>query len=238
MNDVCVVIGASHVASQLAPAVRKNGWKGGIVVMGGEPCLPYHRPPLSRSYLAGEKGFHSILIKPQHAYEKADVHFRFGVRAESIDRETTMVRLDNGENIHCQNLVLATGARPCSIPLPGSDKAGVCYLRDLEDTDYIRRSNGHDKKAVIIGIGVPPNVELAETAGLKVKNGIVVDGYARTSDPDILAAGDCSWHYNPVYGRHIRLASAQNANEQANVAAATICGLADSGVSLKDLITN
>lgn len=77
---------------------------------------------------------------------------------------------------------------------------------------------------VIVGVGVVPATELAEKAGLEVNNGIVVDEYARTSDHDILAAGDCTSHYNPIYDRVLRLESVQNALDQATVAANTICG--------------
>lgn len=310
MSDVCLVIGASHTAAQLAPNVRKQGWDGQIVVVGDEPCMPYHRPPLSKTYLAGHKEVQDILIRGQEAYDKAGVEFTLGVRAEEINRNTKTVRFNNGDSIQYKKLALATGARPRQIPLPGSDKKGVFYLRNLEDVDQIRRYVGHNKRAVIIGggyigletaasmrkagmmvtvlealprvlarvtteeisafyqrihseegvdivlnaqverieggntvdsvicadgksipadvviigIGVLPNIELAEAAGLEVGNGIIVDEFARTSDPDIVAAGDCSWHYNPIYDRHIRLESVQNANEQANVAAATICG--------------
>ncbi|WP_411740611.1 NAD(P)/FAD-dependent oxidoreductase [Pseudomonas sp. BF-R-19] len=77
---------------------------------------------------------------------------------------------------------------------------------------------------VIVGIGLLPNVELAEIAGLVVDNGIVVDEFAQTSDPDIVSAGDCTNHPNPILGRRIRLESVPNALEQARTAAATICG--------------
>ena len=77
---------------------------------------------------------------------------------------------------------------------------------------------------VVIGVGVLPATELAEAAGLAVDNGIVVDEYARTSDHDIVAAGDCTNHYNPIYGRRLRLECVQNAVDQAKVAANTLCG--------------
>ncbi|HEY9312814.1 NAD(P)/FAD-dependent oxidoreductase [Williamsia sp.] len=77
---------------------------------------------------------------------------------------------------------------------------------------------------VIIGIGVEPNTELAAAAGLVVDNGVVIDDQARTTDPDIVAAGDCASHHMARYGRRIRLESVPGAGEQAKVAAATICG--------------
>ena len=82
----------------------------------------------------------------------------------------------------------------------------------------------HEADLVIIAIGIVPNVELAAEAGLQVDNGILVDEFTRTSDPDIVAAGDCTCHYNPIYQRNIRLESVQNANDQAKTAAATLCG--------------
>lgn len=77
---------------------------------------------------------------------------------------------------------------------------------------------------VVVGVGVVPNVELAQAAGLAVANGIVVDELARTSDPSIVAAGDCTCHPNPVADGLVRLESVPNAVEQARTAAATLCG--------------
>jgi 3-phenylpropionate/trans-cinnamate dioxygenase ferredoxin reductase subunit len=77
---------------------------------------------------------------------------------------------------------------------------------------------------VVVGVGLLPNTELAAAAGLEVDNGIVVDELCRTSDPDIVALGDCCNHPNPVVGRRIRLESVPNAVEQARTAAATLCG--------------
>ena len=77
---------------------------------------------------------------------------------------------------------------------------------------------------VIIGVGILPNTALAEAAGLKVDNGIVVNERAQTSDPDIFAAGDCANHHNPIYDRRLRLESVQNATDQSRVAAGAACG--------------
>ncbi len=77
---------------------------------------------------------------------------------------------------------------------------------------------------VIVGIGIIPNTELAEAAGLECDNGIQVDGHCRTSDPSIYAAGDCTNHFNPLLGRRLRLESVPNAMEQARVAADNMLG--------------
>lgn len=90
----------------------------------------------------------------------------------------------------------------------------------------IKLSNGNAINAdiVIVGIGVEVNDELAVACDLEVDNGIVVDEYCQTSDPDILALGDCSNHFNAHYGRRIRLESVPNANEQAKTVAKTMTG--------------
>ncbi|MDP9920506.1 3-phenylpropionate/trans-cinnamate dioxygenase ferredoxin reductase subunit [Variovorax boronicumulans] len=77
---------------------------------------------------------------------------------------------------------------------------------------------------VVAGIGMLPNVELAQAAGLAIDGGIVVDAFSQTSDPDILAAGDCTAQHSALYNRHIRLESVPNALEQARAAASALCG--------------
>jgi 3-phenylpropionate/trans-cinnamate dioxygenase ferredoxin reductase subunit len=77
---------------------------------------------------------------------------------------------------------------------------------------------------IVAGIGLVPNVELAQAAGLTIENGIVVDEFTQTSDPDIYSAGDCTNHPSALYGRRIRLESVPNAVEQARTLAAAICG--------------
>ena len=81
-----------------------------------------------------------------------------------------------------------------------------------------------DTDLVVIGVGIQPNTDLAEAAGLSIKNGIVVDERCRTSDPDIYAVGDCTSHPSSIYGRQLRLESVHNALEQAKTAAANACG--------------
>lgn len=104
--------------------------------------------------------------------------------------------------------------------------AGVQALEGDELVETVVLQDGTRLRAdlVIVGIGLIANTELAEQAGLEVDNGVIVDLYAQTSDPDIVAAGDCTNHENGFLGRRIRLESVPNASEQARVAAASICG--------------
>lgn len=81
-----------------------------------------------------------------------------------------------------------------------------------------------DADLVIVGIGIIPNIELAQAAGLECDNGIVVDDHCRTSDPEIYAAGDCTNHPNPLLDRRLRLESVPNAMEQARVCVSNMLG--------------
>lgn len=112
---------------------------------------------------------------------------------------------------HGVKLRLSTGIKGFS----GDGEVGVV---DLVDGSVLPAD------LVVIGIGVVPNTELAAEAGLKVSNGIVVDDRCQTSEPDIYAVGDCTYHPNEVLGLKIRLESVHNAVEQAKTAAANICG--------------
>lgn len=104
--------------------------------------------------------------------------------------------------------------------------AGVQALEGGETVEAVVLQDGTRIPAdlLIVGIGLIPNTEIAEQAGLAVDNGVLVDLYAQTSDPDIVAAGDCTNHENGFLGRRLRLESVPNASEQARVAAASIVG--------------
>ena len=118
------------------------------------------------------------------------------------------------QNLHAQNGVdikLNSGVTEFR-------RSGERYVAVLPDGEELTFDSA------VIGIGVQPNIELAELAGLVCENGIVVDNKTNTSAPDIFAIGDVSNHPNPFYQRQIRLESVPNAMEQAKVAAATICG--------------
>ena len=308
----CIIIGASHAGAQLCVSLRQGGWEGDITVIGDEPDLPYHRPPLSKDFLSGDKAIDDILLRPASVYENANVTMKLGTRVGAIDREAKTILTDDGETLSYDKLVLATGARVRHLPVPGNDLEGVFYLRDSNDVRAIKNNfeagkrvviigggyigletaaslrkqgmevtvleamprilqrvtapelstfykrihseegvtilegvmaseirqlgtalsvetsceQSFDADMVIIGIGVIPNVELAKEAGLDVGNGIEVNEFCQTSDPDIYAAGDVTWHFNPIYEHHIRLESVPNATEQAKTVALHMNGKA------------
>jgi len=105
-------------------------------------------------------------------------------------------------------------------------RKNVVSIETTNNTNIINcgDSSNFEADIIIVGVGIRVNTELAQEAGITIENGIPVDETACTNDPNIYSIGDCTYHFNPHYERHIRLESVQNAVDQAKVAAASICG--------------
>jgi 3-phenylpropionate/trans-cinnamate dioxygenase ferredoxin reductase subunit len=315
-SSTVAIIGGGQAGAEVATLLRQNRFDGKIVLIGDEEHLPYLRPPLSKTFLAGEIGSEALVYKAASAYERANVELRLGVRVEEIDRGAKRLTLSNGEVLSYDRLVIATGGGARKLPVPGSELSNIFYLRKISDVDSLRPhmtagrrlvvvgggyvglevaavaikqgvlvtvlegaprvlarvtapemsqfyermhrkagvdiqtgvtvsgfSAGPDGRSVgavlcgeakpvaadfvLIGIGLSPNTELAERAGLAVDGGVLVDDHSRTDDPDIYAIGDCSAHaHHGFLERKIRIESVPNALEQARAVAASITGRA------------
>ena len=305
-----VIAGAGHAAGQAVASLKQKKFAGRIVLIGEEPWYPYQRPPLSKKYLAGEMPAERLYFKPESFYDDPDIEVLLNTTVTAINRDERHVSTADGREVPYDNLVLALGARPIKISVPGAESRFVQYLRNVNDVDQIQallaenrqvvvvgagyiglevaavcaklghdvtvlemqdrvmsrvvspqvaeffeaehRRNGvklrlstaidsvteTDGRAVVhasdgealpadlvvVGIGVTPNSELAAAAGINVENGICVDDRCYTSDPRILAIGDCTFHPNSLLGKRLRLESVHNALEQAKTAAANIVG--------------
>lgn len=303
-----VIVGAGECGARAAFALRGKGFDGTITLIGNEDHLPYERPPLSKEALVAGDG--PKLVADAERYAAAGIAVLSGRTVIEIDRTARRVLLGDGTAVPYDKLLLATGARPRS--LPGTVCGGrIAALRSHDDAARIRAylvegshiailgggfiglelaasarklgasvtlieglprilsrgvpaeiaaivASRHAEEGVevlcaakvagieerpgevrltledgrvvaasllVVGIGAVPNTELAEMAGLAVDNGIAVDGLLRTSDPDILAAGDCTSYPLPLYGdRRVRLESWRNAQEQGQLAAANMLG--------------
>ena len=147
----CVVVGASHAGSQVALNLAKAGWSGAVTLIGDEPHLPYHRPPLSKDFLTGDKTIDQLLLRPPAHYDRANVKLRLGEQVQRIDRAAKAVELASGESVHYDVLVLATGARVRTLPLPSP--AGVHYLRSAADIAAIQASLATTDDVVVVGGG-------------------------------------------------------------------------------------
>jgi 3-phenylpropionate/trans-cinnamate dioxygenase ferredoxin reductase subunit len=310
MSETIAIVGAGQAAGQAAQSLRQRGFTGHIVMVGDETFVPYQRPPLSKKFLAGEMELERLFVKPAHFYSDHDIQLLLATRVAAIQTDTRSLQLDNGKTLAYDKLLLATGSRVRKLSIPGSDLAGIHYLRNISDVQAIQQkfragarlvivgagyiglevaavavTHGIDVTVLetesramnrvvapevsaffqtlhkeagvkiqfgrmvkafggtgsvtevicadgsvvpadlcIVGIGIIPNTELADAAGITCDNGIVVDEFAATNVPGICAAGDCTRHPNKLLGVNLRLESVHNALEQAKTAAATLCG--------------
>jgi 3-phenylpropionate/trans-cinnamate dioxygenase ferredoxin reductase subunit len=304
-----VIVGAGQSGAQAAYTLREHGFQGRVVLVGDEAQVPYERPPLSKAFLARALDFDRLYLRPLSFYAACGVELKLHSRVESIDRVGARVRLHGGESLGYDKLLIATGSRPRTLDLPGSDSDDIHYLRTVQDAFRLRAKMEPGRRLVIIGggfvglevaataiasgamvtlleyedrllsrvtsdaisnffsrvhrergatvqcdirvnafkvgeqlegvicehgfikadlavvgIGAVPNDELARRSSLECDDGIVVDEYCRTSDPNVFAAGDCTNHWNIALGRRVRLESVQNAIDQAKAAALNMLG--------------
>ncbi|MGQ9424535.1 NAD(P)/FAD-dependent oxidoreductase [Gilvimarinus sp. F26214L] len=152
VNSV-VIVGAGQAGCQLADSLRQLGFSGRIDLVGEENSLPYQRPPLSKKFLAGEIPAERLLLRPESFYQKNEIHIRPQTQAVRLDLEKQDVHLSNGEVLHYDRLALCTGAHVFRLQLPGSDLAGVHYLRTVEDVEQIRERLTDVRHVAVIGAG-------------------------------------------------------------------------------------
>lgn len=156
-SSTAIIIGAGHAGGELAIALRNEGWEGRILLLGEEAHLPYHRPPLSKAYLAGSVEKSSLAIRPLAAYERANVEFMPGVRVVRIDRANQRLELADGSQLAYDKLAIATGGRPRPLSVPNAAVAERCanfhYLRTLDDVEQIRAQLAAGKRLAIVGGG-------------------------------------------------------------------------------------
>jgi 3-phenylpropionate/trans-cinnamate dioxygenase ferredoxin reductase component len=305
-----VIVGASLAGAKAAEAARATGFDGRVVLVGDELEPPYERPPLSKTVLRGEAGPETTRVHDEDFYVTNDIELLTGRTVEALDVDTGRVRIDGNEQVPFSAVVLATGAAPRRLDVPGVDLAGVHYLRNVGEArrlgDAVRSgsrvavigagwigsevaasarqmgaevvlvdrapvplqrvlgheigevfrslhadngvqlrsetgvvelrgtgrveqvvlSNGQTEAAdvVVIGIGVTPRVGLAEAAGLKVDDGIVVDEHLRSSAPGVYAAGDVASAWHPHYRQRLRVEHWANALNQGATAGTNAAG--------------
>ncbi|RUU06462.1 NAD(P)/FAD-dependent oxidoreductase [Mesorhizobium sp. USDA-HM6] len=310
MKNGVVIVGAGHAGVQAAASLREEGFDGPVVLVGDENELPYHKPPLSKTFIKDAEAKPQPL-RGEAFYSGNSIDYRPGMRIDRIDTGARRLEIAGGGTLAFDRLVLAAGSRPRPLRLDGVELAGVVSLRSLADARLIRELSAQSEdvvilgggfigleiaatlraagrkvtvveavdrllgravapviaahvrhrleaigvriltgttvsrlegeggrvsaavtsggerlpaQMVIIGIGVVPNVELAETAGIAIGNGIRVDQHMQSSIPEILAIGDVASYRHWFTGGDVRLESVQNATDQARLAARTILG--------------
>lgn len=155
-NQICVIIGASHAGINCAFALRRDGWEGKIIVYDADKEFPYHRPPLSKTYLTSEKGSEQSLLFPKENYVSDNIELKLGLAVEKIDRIKKVLLISDASEQSYDKLVIATGARPFMPPINGIETAkNVFPMRTAEDAHNIRNAftNSKGKRVVVIGGG-------------------------------------------------------------------------------------
>jgi apoptosis-inducing factor 3 len=302
-----VIVGGGAAGFAAAEMLRRQGYKGDLTILSSDDALPYDRPNLSKDYLAGIAPFEYVPLKTDSFYRENNIDVRLSSTVNSLDLRACEIVLSDNERIPYDRLLLATGAEPIRLSIPGADHAHVHTLRSLSDCqsiidgakssrravvigasfiglevaaalrareleihvvapdkrpmehvlgsemgDFIRSLHEEhgvifhleDKVAeiednsvrlesggvleadlVVVGIGVRPRLALAERAGLKVDEGVVVDQYMETSVPGVYAAGDIARWPNAYSGESVRIEHWVVAERQGQIAAQNMLGL-------------
>lgn len=307
-----LIAGGGLAGATAAKTLRSEGFQGRITMACAENEQPYLRPPLSKEFLLGKAGEDAVPVLAADWYGENDVELVLGETVASADPAAHTARLGSGTELHFSKLLIATGAQPRRIPLPGSDLAGVTTFRTFNDSRRLKEElSGGGRRVVMIGsgwigmelaaaassygntvtllgledvplttaigpelggyfrslherhgvqfrlpasaagitgvggrasavatdtgeilpadllvmaVGVVPDTSLAETAGLEIRNGVVVDSSLRTSSPDVFAAGDVANALHPFTGDHHRSEHWSNALNGGKVAAKAMLG--------------
>ena len=148
-----VILGANLAGGRTAETLRAEGFEGRVVLLGAEPDRPYERPPLSKQYLRGEWPRDKVFLQPADYYDQQRIELRLGLRARQVDPSEKRVTLDTGEQIPYDKLLIATGAAPRRLHVPGADLKGVEYLRALADADVLGPTLQHRPRVLIVGAG-------------------------------------------------------------------------------------
>src|SRR5215472_9569987 len=165
-----VIIGGGAAGNAAAEMLRREGYAGPLTMLSADDAGPYDRPNLSKDYLAGTAPEEWIALRPPEFYRDRGIDRRLGARAVAIDAKTQGVRLADGSRQRYGALLLATGAEPVRLAIPGSDLPQVHYLRTLADSRALIAKASAARSAVVIGasfIGLEGAASL-RTRGLEV----------------------------------------------------------------------
>jgi len=149
----CLIVGAGHAGAQAAILLRQLNYAGSVGVIGAETVLPYERPPLSKDYLAGDKPFERILLRPPAFWGDRGIDMALGERVTAVDPIAHSVRTTKGRDIGYGKLIWAGGGAARPLSCPGAGATGLFTVRSLADADGLMALLPNARRFVVIGGG-------------------------------------------------------------------------------------
>lgn len=149
-----LIVGAGHAGAQAAVALRQAKFEGTITMLGDEAYYPYERPPLSKEYLAGDKPFERILLRPEAFWEGKDIAVKLATKVVKVDPSSKEVTFEDGNAHSYGRLIWATGGAPRLLTCEGADaQEGVYVVRNRADVDGLQSNLDAIERVVIVGGG-------------------------------------------------------------------------------------
>ncbi|MGZ4596430.1 MAG: NAD(P)/FAD-dependent oxidoreductase [Actinomycetes bacterium] len=148
-----LIVGGGLAGAKSAEALRAVGFDGQITIVSAEAHRPYERPPLSKDYLQDKAARETVFVHPEDWYDENQVDLRVSTTASALDRRARVVVTGDGDRLHYDKLLLATGSSARRLALPGADLDNVVYLRTLGDSDRMRQALAPGVRVTIIGAG-------------------------------------------------------------------------------------
>ncbi|HEY2886572.1 MAG TPA: FAD-dependent oxidoreductase [Rhizomicrobium sp.] len=179
LPESVVIIGGGAAGNAAAETLRREGYAGPVTVLSADEAPPCDRPNLSKDYLAGTASEDWIPLRPADFYQQQHIDLRLGARVAAIEPSSRAVLLSDGSRLQYGCLLLATGAEPVRLTVPGADQAHVHLLRTLSDSKALIAAAGTARQAVVIGASF---IGLEVAASLRARH-IAVDVVAPEARP-------------------------------------------------------